>query len=289
MKKITRKVLSVNFAEVLGYSLSLSLMKNYPVLRVIDVNLLLFHGLYNTNMSCKHYRLYLSCNGRYACEDCREFVPESKKCEEKFCKKCWDNGKGCASCDEKTCPSNQSFCECHKAIGINPRAHTVCEHEGYKNTNGKCMDCAEKVQKICTKCGSSKGYPWCEENEIRVCHCEPKGHRHLPEKGRTYMSSCCHDNYGFCVSVGSKESTWHYECSECHKACDIWNPSEKPYSREEVDEKIRDAKISIKKTMWEEEKEFRLELLEMLEDSSDSRGARIVSNFRIESLRKKYL
>ena len=29
-----------------------------------------------------------------------------------FCKKCWDEGKGCASCEEKDCPSNQDFCEC---------------------------------------------------------------------------------------------------------------------------------------------------------------------------------
>jgi|CXWL01.1.fsa_nt_gi hypothetical protein len=31
-----------------------------------------------------------------------------------FCRKCWDAGKGCASCDNEKCPSNRDFCECPK-------------------------------------------------------------------------------------------------------------------------------------------------------------------------------
>ncbi len=56
-----------------------------------------------------------------------EKYPQKECSEEKFCKKCWNEGRGCASCEEKDCPSNQDFCHCGKdghAIGsINCPVH----------------------------------------------------------------------------------------------------------------------------------------------------------------------
>jgi len=56
--------------------------------------------------------------------------------------------------------------------------------------------------------------------------CEKEGvewlpHKKLPRNEISYLSSCCGDKDGFCVSIGSDESTWHYECSECKKPCDV--------------------------------------------------------------------
>lgn len=46
-------------------------------------------------------------------------------------------------------------------------------------------------------------------------------HKKLPTNdGKTFLSSCCGLQNGFCVSVGSDEGTWHYECSKCHQPCD---------------------------------------------------------------------
>ncbi len=60
-----------------------------------------------------------------------------------------------------------------------------------------------------------------EEKENTASGVRKPDHRKLPERGRTFLSSCCHEKGGFCVSIGSDEGTWHYECSECKKPCDI--------------------------------------------------------------------
>lgn len=68
------------------------------------------------------------------------------------------------------------------------------------------------------------------------------------------------------------------------------------YTREEIDNLIIDAKIQTKKVMWDEEKEFRRELLEALSTffvayRKDSQTGKTEKGwaFDIESLRKKFL
>lgn len=63
-----------------------------------------------------------------------------------------------------------------------------------------------------------------DAEEIVTCSCScnrKRRHLHLPKNDKTYLSSCCGDRGGFCVSVGSDEGTWHYDCSLCHNPCDI--------------------------------------------------------------------
>lgn len=68
-------------------------------------------------MLCKHDNV-----GRFLRQENLDIYWECDKCDQKFipkepdklCKKCWDKGLGCASCESPDCPSNKNFCKCHK-------------------------------------------------------------------------------------------------------------------------------------------------------------------------------
>ncbi len=77
--------------------------------------------------------------------------------------------------------------------------------------------------------------------------CEKEGVEWLPKKhemmptadSSAAISDCCGDSGGFCVSIGSNEKGWHYECFECKKPCHPYEPDNKATQEDKVCEEAK--------------------------------------------------